>query len=92
VLLPEGSLQGRPVSLSEVVVRLHKSIGCKVENEQMPFRKFGAGVLDKPVAPFTGDQAGRRPRLGRGKQLTIKQTQPLPFCVLSIIKKVTVGD
>jgi hypothetical protein len=55
-MLPEGTPQGRPVSLSEVVVRLYKSIGCKVENEQMPFRKFGAGVLDKPVAPFTGDK------------------------------------
>jgi hypothetical protein len=92
LMLPEGSTQGRPVSLSEVVVRLYKSIGCKVENEQVPFRKFGASILDKPVAPFTGDKKVDILGWQRGKQLTIKQTQPLPLCVLAIIKRVTVGD
>jgi hypothetical protein len=92
LMLPEGTTQGRPVSLSEVVVRLYNSIGCKVENEQVPFRKFGAGILDKPVAPFTGDKKVDILGWARGKQLTIKQTQPLPLCVLAIIKRVTVGD
>jgi hypothetical protein len=57
LMLPEGSDAG-PAGLaqSEIVVRLYKSMGCKVENEQVPFRKFGAGVLDKAVAPFTGDK------------------------------------
>jgi hypothetical protein len=90
--LPEGSLQGRPVSISECVVRLYKSIGCKVENEQIPFRKFGAAVLDTPIAPFTGDKRVAVLGWERGRQLTIKQTQPLPFCLLSIMMKVTVGD
>jgi hypothetical protein len=92
LMLPEGTAQGRPVALSEVVVRLYNSIGCKVENEQVPFRKFGAGILDKPVAPFTGDKKVDILGWQRGKQLTIKQTQPLPLCVLAIIKRVTVGD
>jgi hypothetical protein len=92
LMLPEGTPQGRMVSLSEVVVRLYKSIGCKVENEQIPFRRFGAGVLDQPVQPFTGDKKVDIIGWARGRQLTIKQTQPLPLCVLAIMKKVTVGD
>jgi hypothetical protein len=92
LMLPEGTPQGRMVSLSEVVVRLYKSIGCKVENEQIPFRRFGAGVLDQPVQPFTGDKKVDIIGWSRGRQLTIKQTQPLPLCVLAIMKKVTVGD
>lgn len=90
--LPEGSMQGRPVSLSEVVVRLYNSIGCKVENEQIPFRKFGGSILDKAPTPFTGDKKVDVLGWDRGRQLTIKQTQPLPLCVLAIIKRVTVGD
>ena len=92
LMLPEGSVQGRPVSISECTVRLYKSIGCKVEAEQVPFRKFGANVLDTPIAPFTGDK--QVPIVGwqRGKKITITQDQPLPLCVLAVVKRVTVGD
>lgn len=92
VLLPEGSAQGRPVSLSDVRVRLYNTVGCKVDNEQIPFRKFGAAVLDKPVAPFTGVKKVDVLGWEVDRVLTIKQTQPLPFCLLSIIRRVTVGD
>jgi hypothetical protein len=93
VLLPEGSLQGRPVSLSEVRIRLHKTVGLKINGkEQIPFRKFGASVLDKPVAPFSGIKKADVTGWDIDNALTLEQTQPLPFCVLSIIRKVTVGD
>jgi hypothetical protein len=92
LMLPEGSPQGRPVSLNEIVVRLYKSIGCKVQDEQIPFRTFGAGVLDKPVPAFTGDKKVDIVGWERGRTLVVKQTQPLPFCLLSVIKRVTVGD
>lgn len=90
--LPEGSAQGRPVSINDVTVRLYKSIGCKVENEQLPFRKFGTSVLDKPVAPFTGDKRVDITGWDRAKSITIMQPQPLPLCVLAVVKRVTVGD
>jgi hypothetical protein len=44
------------------------------------------------VQPFTGDKKVDIIGWSRGRQLTIKQTQPLPLCVLAIMKKVTVGD
>jgi hypothetical protein len=90
--LPEGSAQGRPISFSECTIRLYKTIGGTVESEQLPFRQFGAGILDVAIAPFTGDK--KVPVIGWtvGKKLTITQTQPLPLCVLAIIKRVTVGD
>ena len=63
-------------------------------SEVIPFRKFGVGILDKAVLPFTGvkkvdllgwddDNAG---------VVTIVQNQPLPMHVLSITRKVTSND
>jgi hypothetical protein len=92
VLLPEGSMRGRPVSINEVRVRLYKTVGCKVENEQVPFRKFGVGVLDQAVKPFTGVKKVDVTGWDVDRALTIVQDQPLPFCLLSIVKRVTVGD
>jgi hypothetical protein len=90
--LPEGSMQGRPVSISDVVVKLYRSIGCEVEGEQIPFRAFGEDVLDAPVDPFTGDKRVSTIGWERGRKLTIRQTQPLPLCVLSLVKRISVGD
>ncbi len=92
IALPEGSMQGRPVSISEVVVKLHKSIGCEVEGEQLPFRRFGADVLDAAVEPFTGDKRVTTIGWARGRKITIRQTQPLPLCVLALVKRITAGD
>ena len=72
--------------------RLYKTIGCKVENERLPFRKVGAAVLDTPIQPFTGDKQVTVIGWARGRKLTIMQDQPLPMCVLAIIKRVTLGD
>ena len=90
--LPEGSAQGRPVSINDVVVRLYNTVGGKVENEQIPFRKFGLAVLDQQVPPFTGDKKVDVVGWERGRTLTIRRNQPGPMCVLAVIKRVTVGD
>lgn len=90
--LPEGSAQGRPISINECTVRLYRSMGCTIEDEVIPFRRFGEAVLDSPLEPFTGDKKANLVHWEAGKKLTIRQTQPLPLCVLAIIKRVSVGD
>lgn len=95
--LPEGTAQGRPISLSELFVRFYNTVGARVavgddKGETLPFRKFGAGVLDAPVAPYTGDKQVTVVGWKRGQTVKIYRDQPLPQCVLAVIKRVTVGD
>jgi len=90
---PGGSAQGNAVRTGEAIVRLLESSGCEIEGQTIPFRRFGAGILDQAVQPFTGDK--RIELLGwqrTGGSITIRQTQPLPMHVLSVIRKVTIND
>lgn len=90
--LPDGSAQGRPVSVSEFTVRLHKTLGGMVNGEVLPFRKFGAGILDQPLVPFTGDKTVTLLGWDRTTDIEIIQDQPLPMQVLAAFYKVSVGD
>jgi hypothetical protein len=88
-----GSAQGNAVRTGEAIVRLLESSGCDIQGQPIPFRRFGAGVLDQPVQPFTGDK--RIELLGwqrTGGSVTIRQTQPLPMHVLAVIRKISVND
>lgn len=89
---PSGTAQGNQISISKCNVRLYQSEGCNVEGEEIPFRKFGMGVLTGAAIPFTGDKEVGTTNWQQGKQLTIKQKKPLPCCVLAIAKRVTVND
>ena len=86
-----GISRGMSVSVNEILVLLYNSLGCEINGEIVPFRRFGEGVLDKPVIPFTGLKKANNIGWDEGK-ITIRQTQPLPFTVLAIIKKVAVND
>lgn len=85
-----GTSQGQAISVNKCVVRLHESIGLKINGQVVPFRKFGQDQWGQDVEPFTGDKEigilG-----GNGGVVTIVQDQPLPFTVLGIIKTVTIN-
>ena len=93
-----GSAQGNAISIHEIIVRLYQSIGCKVGNENIPFRRFGESVMNQPITPFTGDK--RVSKIGWGRTgsgdmdgtVTIEQDQPLPLQVLGVITRFTVND
>lgn len=88
-----GAGQGDAMSIHEIIVRLHETVGAEVGGQTIPFRRFGAGILDEAVAPFTGDK--RISRLGweRGQvNALIAQRQPLPMQVLAIIFKMSVNQ
>ena len=85
--------QGNMVRQGEITVRFLETSGAEVEGEVIPFRSFGADLLDEPIAAFTGDK--RIPRLGwdrSGAGITIVQDQPLPFHVLSVIQKLSINE
>lgn len=85
-----GSAQARQMRLSEIAVRLLKSVGCTVNDEVVPFRHFGLNQFDQTVEPFTGDKhiSMLGWNLGDAK-ITIEQNQPLPLTVVAVIYKLT---
>jgi hypothetical protein len=88
-----GTAQGNAVRTGEATVRLLNSSGCDIQGQPIPFRRFGAGVLDQAVQSFTGDK--RIELLGwerSGGSITIRQTQPLPMHIVAVIRKVSVND
>lgn len=93
-----GSAQGNSMRIGEITLRFLDTTGCKVEGpggyEQIiGFRNLGENVLDQPPPNFIGVK--RLESLGweRGEaQLEVIQDQPLPFHLLSIIKKMTIND
>lgn len=88
-----GSAQGNSMRVAEITLRFLETIGCDINGQPVAFRNMGSQVLDKPPALFTG--VHRMENLGweRGEAvLTIEQSQPLPFHLLNVIKKVTFND
>ncbi|TWC18120.1 hypothetical protein FBY06_11545 [Pseudomonas sp. SJZ085] len=88
-----GSVQGNSMRIGEITLRFLETTGCKVNGQIIAFRSTGAGTLDQPPDLFTG--VHRMENLGwdRGQaSITITQEQPLPFQLLSVIKKATFND
>lgn len=87
-----GTSQGNAVSVHEIVVRLQDTIGLTVGDEQVAFRQFGEDILDQPVDPFTGDKKVSALGWGEGGTVRLRQTQPLPFKVLGVVRRYSVND
>ncbi|HEY6872788.1 MAG TPA: hypothetical protein VI298_08695 [Geobacteraceae bacterium] len=98
--LPPGIIGGSVVlgaqlSVNRIRVWLHESKGCTINGEQVPFRQFGAGLLDQPVAAFTGMQSVGNMGWGddgAAGQVEIVQDLPLPCTVLAVVKEVSIND
>ena len=92
-----GTAQGNSMRIGEITLRFLNTTGCKVKGQgveqTISFRNLGEDVLDQPPPNFSGVK--RLENLGweRGEaQLEIIQDQPLPFHLLSVIKKMTIND
>lgn len=96
----EGNSQGGSVSVHKVRIRLLNTVGLTVNGEDVPFRSFGASVLDTAVPLFTGvkDVTG----LGwaaasddtddsEGIETTFAQTQGNPCTILSVVRNVSIN-
>lgn len=91
-----GTSQGKNKRIYEIVIRFHKTLGCKVGNKTqqdvVPFRT-GAMDMDAPPSIYSGDKTIQPPGgYDQDGQICIIQDQPLPLGVLAIFPKVSVGE
>ncbi|MDF7671158.1 hypothetical protein PT276_08140 [Orbaceae bacterium ESL0721] len=94
--MPNGSLVGARLTLSEVTLITHKTKGAAVylygpdSKQLLTSRKFGSKLLDKS-APYL-DQSIKIPAIGwnvNDINCVIKQEQPLPFHLMAVSYVVT---
>ena len=92
-----GSSQGKVKRISEVTVRLFRSVGLKVgtstsELDVVPFRDSG-DAMDTAIPLFTGDKTVEfRGGYDDDATIVIQQDQPLPMTILAIFPTVSVFD
>lgn len=98
VLTPElqtgtGTAQSNAMSISEVWIKVINSIGCLVDGQPIEFRKLDESKLDEAVAEFDGfKKVGKLGWKNGIAETRIQHSQPLPFTLLSVIRKLTVND
>jgi len=92
-----GSSQGKVKRISEVTVRLFRSVGLKVgtstsQLDVVPFRDSG-DAMDTATPLFTGDKTVEfRGGYDDDATIVIQQDQPLPMTILAIFPTVSVFD
>ena len=92
-LPPPGG--GKPIRPVAVTLRLKDTAALRLDVGRgladVPFRRFGSGLLDGPALAFTGDMTVRAAGWRRGgtKPLwRIEQATPLPFTLLSVATEI----
>ena len=86
-----GTAQARPKRFNEVVVRLHKTVGVKINGDQVPFRTSSTPT-SQSIPVFTGDKKVTNLGWDKDGQIVIEQTQPLPMTVLGISGTLVTSD
>ena len=86
-----GTAQARKKRYNEVVVRLHKTIGIKINGDQLPFRTSST-PMGQNIPEFTGDKRVTNLGWDRDGQIEILQEQPLPMTVLGITGTLVTSD
>jgi hypothetical protein len=89
--LADGTVQGRQVRVEEATLRFQDSVGCVVDNYEIPFRQLG-DPMDSPIPPFTGDKKVKLLGWRSPRNLSIEQRLPLPWTLLGVVMKVSVAD
>jgi hypothetical protein len=82
---------GRMTHISEVMVRFHKTLGCKVGDgvtmDIIPFRAWGDN-FNEATQLFTGDKIVEFPSgHNTNKYIVVTQEQPLPLRILGLFPK-----
>lgn len=86
-----GSAQADAISTSEVVLRVHNTLGVTINgDETIPGRITGPAQLDMPPKLFTGDKRTSTIGWNRGTANDVlQQTAPFPFHLLAVIRTIT---
>jgi len=92
-----GTSQGKTKRIYDITVRMFETIGVEVgpdltNLERMPFRN-SADLMDEGIPPFTGDKEVEfRGNYETDGFIFVRQTQPLPFTILSLYPRLTTND
>ena len=86
-----GTAQARKKRYNEVMVRLHKTVGIKINGDQLPFRTSST-PMGQNIPEFTGDKRVTNLGWDRDGQIEILQEQPLPMTVLGITGTLVTSD
>jgi len=92
-----GTSQGKTKRIYDITVRMFETIGVEVgpdltNLERIPFRN-SADLMDEGIPPFTGDKEVEfRGNYETDGFIFVRQTQPLPFTILSLYPRLTTND
>ena len=92
-----GTSQGKTKRIYDITVRMFETIGVEVgpnlsDLERIPFRN-SADLMDEGIPPFTGDKEVEfRGNYETDGFIFVRQTQPLPFTILSLYPRLTTND
>jgi len=92
-----GTSQGKTKRIYDITVRMFETIGVEVgpdltNLERIPFRS-STDLMDEGIPPFTGDKEVEfRGNYETDGFIFVRQTQPLPFTILSLYPRLTTND
>ena len=93
----DGTSQGKTKRIYDITVRMFETIGIEVgpnlnDMERIPFRS-SANLMDEGIPPFTGDKEVEfRGNYETDGFIFVRQTQPLPFTILSLYPRLVTND
>ena len=93
----DGTSQGKTKRIYEITARLYQSVGVEVgpdlsNMERIPFRT-SANPMDEGIPVFTGDKEVEfRGNYDTDGYILVRQTQPLPFTILSLYPRLVTND
>ena len=93
----DGTSQGKTKRIYEITARLYQSVGVEVgpdlsNMERIPFRT-SANPMDEGIPVFTGDKEVEfRGNYDTDGYIIVRQTQPLPFTILSLYPRLVTND
>ena len=92
-----GTSQGKTKRIYDITVRMFETVGIEVgpnlnDMERIPFRT-SANLMDIGIPPFTGDKEVEfRGNYETDGFIFVRQTQPLPFTILSLYPRLVTND
>jgi hypothetical protein len=87
----DGTARGRSIGISELTLVLDKTIGCRVNGEDVPFFNVG-DTMDTAPVPFTGDKKLNLVGNSVPNNIKIEQVLPMPFTLLAVVMKIDVAE
>ena len=93
----DGTSQAKTKRIYDITVRMYETIGVEVgpdlsNMERISFRS-SANLMDEGIPPFTGDKEIEfRGNYETDGFIYVRQTQPLPFTILSLYPRLTTND